>query len=194
MNMQITLIVAFYATLVLIINAQPLINENEVQTPENDFESEWWEHAVFYQLYPRSFKDSNGTGTGNLQGIIENLGYFEELGINAVWLSPIFKSPMKDMGYDISDFYEVDPLFGTMEDLEELINKANEIDLKILLDFVPNHSSDQCEWFKKSVKREEGFEDFYIWHDGKRDSNGDLIFGADGKPLRPNNWVNIDSE
>lgn len=143
---------------------------------------EWWESGIFYQIYPRSFKDSDGDGVGDLRGVIQKLDYLKELGIAGAWLSPIFKSPMKDFGYDIADFYQVDPIFGTNEDLEELFRKAKEIGLKIILDFVPNHSSDQSEWFKKSVKRIEPYTDYYIWHDGK-------INNATGERNPPNNWV-----
>ncbi|XP_055844470.1 maltase A2-like [Episyrphus balteatus] len=143
---------------------------------------DWWEDASFYHLYPRSFKDSDGDGFGDLKGITEKLEYLKEIGITATWLSPIFKSPMLDMGYDISDFYDIDPLFGTMQDFDEMIKKAKKLGIKIILDFVPNHSSDQCEWFKKSVNREDGYDDYYVWADGKDDPKNP------GKKLPPSNW------
>lgn len=198
MIMRLTIGIVFSAIL-FAVNAQPTIAETKVKktlgtklkAPQNQTETEWWKNAVFYQIYPRSFKDSKGTGTGDLRGIIDNLEYFKEIGVDAVWLSPIFTSPMVDFGYDISDFFGIDPLFGSIKDMDELFEKAKKIDLKIILDFVLNHSSDQCDWFKKSVKRDKRFEDFYVWHDGKKDQWGNLIFGPDGKPLRPNNWVSI---
>ncbi|XP_031638870.1 maltase 1-like [Contarinia nasturtii] len=141
---------------------------------------DWWENGVFYQIYPRSFKDSDGDGIGDIRGIIQGLDYLQELGIDCAWLSPIFKSPMVDFGYDIEDFYAIDPMFGTIEDLEELFVEAKKRNIKIILDFVPNHTSDKCEWFKKSVKREPGYENFYIWADGKNNNKDP-----------PNNWLSM---
>lgn len=143
--------------------------------------TEWWMNGVFYQIYPRSFKDSDGNGVGDLRGIIEKLPYLKDLHVTGVWLSPIFKSPMVDHGYDIEDFYRIDPLFGTNDDAIELFKKANEMGIKVILDFVPNHSSDKSEWFRKSINRDYGFEDFYVWADGKKLPNGKLA--------PPNNWV-----
>lgn len=144
---------------------------------------EWWQNGVFYQIYPRSFKDSNGDGVGDLQGVIQKLDYLKELGIDGAWLSPIFASPQADFGYDISNFYEIDPVFGRMQDIEELFQKANKSGIKIILDFVPNHSSDECEWFKKSVKRIEPYTNYYVWHDGK--------VSATGERSPPNNWNSV---
>ncbi|EDW10118.2 uncharacterized protein Dmoj_GI18699 [Drosophila mojavensis] len=143
---------------------------------------DWWETAQFYQIYPRSFMDSDGDGIGDLNGIASKLEYLKDLGVTAAWLSPIFKSPMVDFGYDISDFFDIQPEYGTMEDFRALIKKAKELDLKIILDFVPNHSSDENEWFKKSVKREKGYEDYYVWHDGKINTDT-------GKREPPTNWL-----
>ncbi|XP_074033182.1 maltase 2 isoform X3 [Leptinotarsa decemlineata] len=148
----------------------------------NDGDSlDWWQNAVFYQIYPRSFMDSNGDGIGDIQGIISKLDHLKDAGITATWLSPIFKSPQIDQGYDISDYRNIDPLFGTTEDFKELLVLAKGIGLKIILDFVPNHTSDMHEWFMKSEDKIEGFEDFYVWHDGI--PNGFPI------PSVPNNWV-----
>ncbi|XP_034651353.1 maltase A1 [Drosophila subobscura] len=143
---------------------------------------DWWETAQFYQIYPRSFMDSDGDGIGDLNGITSKLEYLKDLGVTAAWLSPIFTSPMVDFGYDISDFYDIQPEYGTLEDFRALIKKANELDLKIILDFVPNHSSDENEWFKKSVKRERGYEDYYVWHDGK-------VNATTGEREPPSNWL-----
>ncbi|XP_031626903.1 maltase 2-like [Contarinia nasturtii] len=145
-----------------------------------DSNLDWWKNGVFYQIYPRSFKDSNGDGIGDIRGIIQELDYLKDLGIAGAWLSPIFKSPMVDFGYDVEDFYEIDPIFGTMADLEELFREAAKRNLKIFLDFVPNHVSDRHEWFKKSVKREGKYENYYIWADGKNNNTSP-----------PNNWVSI---
>lgn len=156
-------------------------------------EKDWWETAVFYQIYPRSFRDSDGDGVGDINGVIEKMEHLKEIGVQATWLSPIMRSPQADFGYDISDFIEIDPLFGTMEDFENMVAKATELNIKIIMDFVPNHSSDQHEWFKKSVAREEGFEDFYIWNDGK-----DCLPEAEWDPEEkvvpckpPNNWQSV---
>src|SRR5665213_1540318 len=107
----------------------------------------WWQSAVIYQIYPRSFHDSNGDGIGDLNGITARLPYLAELGVDAIWISPIYVSPMADFGYDISDHTAVGPLFGTMDDFDALLRKAHALELKVLLDFVPNHTSDQHPWF-----------------------------------------------
>src|SRR3981189_1230230 len=110
----------------------------------------WWRDGVFYQIYPRSFQDSNGDGVGDISGIIERLPYVSALGVDAVWLSPIFASPMADFGYDISDYTGIDPLFGAMADFDALVSAAHATGLKIILDLVPNHTSDQHPWFVES--------------------------------------------
>lgn len=119
----------------------------------------------------------------NLKGIIQRLPYLKELGITATWLSPVFKSPMKDFGYDIADYYSVDPIFGTMTDMEELFSEALKYGIKIILDFVPNHSSEECEWFVKSIQKDPIYTDYYIWNDG-------IIDPVTGIRSPPNNWVN----
>lgn len=134
---------------------------------------------MFYQIYPRSFKDSDGDGIGDLQGIISKLDHLKDAGITGTWLSPIFTSPQVDMGYDISDYRDVHYEYGTMEDLEQLIEKAHELGIKVIMDFVPNHSSNEHEWFLKSENLTEGYEDYYVWRDGADND--------DQKP--PNNWV-----
>ncbi|XP_034475196.1 maltase 1 [Drosophila innubila] len=143
----------------------------------------WWRHEVFYQIYPRSFKDSNGDGIGDLKGITSKLQYFADTGITSVWLSPIFQSPMVDFGYDISDYRAIQPEYGTLKDFDELIAKAKRLGIKIILDFVPNHSSDQHEWFIKSVAKEPGYENFYVWEDGTLLENGTRV--------PPNNWISV---
>jgi alpha-glucosidase len=145
---------------------------------ESSIDSHWWQRAIIYQIYPRSFQDSNDDGVGDLRGIAGRLGYLKELGVDAVWLSPIFRSPMRDFGYDISDYRDVDPLFGTRADLARLIRLGHELGLKILLDFVPNHTSDEHPWFVESrASRHNPKRDWYIWRDA----------AADGGP--PNNWL-----
>ena len=141
-------------------------------------ENTWWKHGIIYQIYPRSFQDTNGDGVGDLEGIRRRLDYLSWLGIDAIWISPIYPSPMADFGYDVADYCGIHPLFGSLQDFDRLVADAHERGLKVILDFVPNHTSDQHAWFKESrearasVKR-----DWYIWRDGK----------PDGKP--PNNWV-----
>jgi oligo-1,6-glucosidase len=123
----------------------------------------WWHSAVVYQIYPRSFADSNGDGVGDLQGIISHLDYLSALGVDVVWLSPIYRSPMDDNGYDISDYYDVDPLFGTLADLDELIAAAHALGLKLVLDLVVNHTSDEHPWFVESKDPASPKRDWYIW-------------------------------
>ena len=140
--------------------------------------AEWWKRGVVYQVYPRSFQDTDGDGVGDLQGIRRRLGHLQELGVDAVWISPIFVSPMADFGYDIADYRAIDPLFGTLEDLDALIADAHGRGLKLILDLVPNHTSDQHPWFLQSrASRTDPKRDWYLWHDA----------GPGGAP--PNNWL-----
>ncbi|MDX2139204.1 MAG: alpha-amylase family glycosyl hydrolase [Chloroflexota bacterium] len=138
----------------------------------------WWKTGIIYQIYPRSFQDSNGDGVGDLRGIISRLDYLVWLGIDAIWLSPICQSPMKDFGYDISDYTAVDPLFGTLDDFDELIAEAAARQIKVVIDLVPSHTSDQHAWFIEArSSRDNPKRDWYIWADAR----------ADGSP--PNNWL-----
>ena len=130
-------------------------------------EKDWYQSAVFYQIYPRSFQDSDGDGMGDLPGIISRLDYLQKLGVSGIWLSPVFRSPQADNGYDISDYCAIDPIFGTMEDMEELIRQAGNRNMIIILDLVLNHSSDQHPWFQQAKQsRENPFHSYYIWRDG----------------------------
>ena len=127
----------------------------------------WWKKAVVYQIYPRSFKDSTGSGVGDIRGIIEKLDYLRELGIDAIWLSPVCKSPQDDNGYDISDYQDIDPMFGTLSDMEELISEAKARNIGIIVDLVLNHSSDEHPWFKEARKSKDNpYHDYYIFKDG----------------------------
>ena len=143
----------------------------------------WWKEAVVYQIWPRSFKDSDGDGLGDIPGITEKLPYLAELGINVIWLSPVFASPNDDMGYDISDYRAIMPEFGTMADFDTMLETAHCLGIKILMDLVVNHSSDEHAWFEASrASRDNEYRDYYIW----RDSSG---HDEAGNPLPPNNWV-----
>jgi alpha-glucosidase len=138
----------------------------------------WWQTGVIYQVYPRSFQDTNGDGIGDLRGIILRLPYLAELGVDAIWMSPVFTSPMADFGYDIANYTDIDPLFGTLADFDELLASAHKQGVKIILDLVPNHTSDQHPWFIDSRSaRTSDKRDWYIWRDP----------GPDGGP--PNNWL-----
>ena len=130
--------------------------------------NKWWENAVVYQIYPKSFQDSNGDGYGDIRGIISRLDYLKDLGIDAVWISPMYCSPQDDNGYDISDYQDIDPMFGTMDDMEELIREAGKRGIKIIMDLVLNHTSDEHRWFLEAVKgKENPYHDYYVWRDGE---------------------------
>ena len=145
-------------------------------------ERDWWKNAVIYEIYPRSFQDSNGDGIGDLNGITERLDYLKQLGVDAIWLSPIYPSPQVDFGYDISDYENIDPQYGTLADFDHLIAEANKRHIRILMDMVMNHSSDKHKWFLESrSSRTNPYRDWYMWHDGK-----DETATSKGEP--PNNW------
>lgn len=135
----------------------------------------WWKNAIIYQIYPRSFCDSNGDGIGDIPGIISKLHYLKDLGVDAIWLSPVFSSPGYDNGYDISDYKNINPEFGTMEDMEKLISRAKRLGIKIIMDLVINHTSDEHEWFQKALAGDPKYRDYYYFRDG------------DGRKY-PNNW------
>jgi len=139
---------------------------------------QWWQNAVFYEIYPRSFADSNGDGVGDLNGIDSRLDYLKDLGVDAIWISPCYPSPQVDFGYDVSDYENIDPMYGTLKDFERLANDAKRHDIRIIMDFVLNHTSPQHKWFLDSASsRTSAKRDWYIWRDGK----------APGVP--PNNWI-----
>ncbi|WP_087974507.1 alpha,alpha-phosphotrehalase [Oceanobacillus rekensis] len=136
----------------------------------------WWKKSVVYQIYPKSFHDTTGTGTGDIQGIISKLDYIKKLGVDVIWLTPVYKSPQKDNGYDISDYYSIDPDYGTMDDFQELLDETHKRDMKLIMDLVINHTSTDHEWFQQAASsKDNDFRDFYIWKDGV---DGGL----------PNNW------
>jgi alpha-glucosidase len=138
----------------------------------------WWKNAVFYELYPRSFADSNNNGIGDLNGVTAKLDYLKDLGVDAIWITPCFPSPQVDFGYDISDYENIDPMYGSLQDFDRLLAEANKRGIRILLDFVTNHTSDHHKWFQDSKSsRTSAYRDWYIWRDGRRP----------GQP--PNNWI-----
>ena len=141
----------------------------------------WWKNAVIYQIYPRSFQDSNNDGIGDLQGIIQRLPYLEKLGIDAIWLSPVCRSPQDDNGYDISDYQDIDPMFGTLEDMDQLIQTAKQHNIRIIMDLVLNHSSDEHRWFLEAKKSKTNpYHDYYIWKDGTPDKKPNDLLAAFG--------------
>jgi len=143
-------------------------------------DKDWWRGAVIYQIYPRSFQDSNGDGVGDLLGIVQRMPYIASLGVDAIWISPFFTSPMKDFGYDVSDYCDIDPMFGTLADFDALIQTAHAWGVKVMIDLVLSHSSDQHPWFAQSrASRDNDKSDWYVWADAK----------PDGTP--PNNWLSI---
>ena len=134
-------------------------------------EKNWWHSAVVYQIYPKSFQDTTGSGTGDLKGILQRLDYLKTLGVDLIWLSPVFASPQVDNGYDISDYQAIDPMYGTLEDMDSLIQETNRRGIGIMLDLVLNHSSDRHRWFREALKsRDNPFHDYYIWRDGGPDA------------------------
>ena len=148
-----------------------------IERKSEEMKTSWWKEAVVYQIYPRSFMDSNGDGIGDLQGIISRLDYLKKLGIDVIWMSPVYQSPNDDNGYDISDYRAIMEEFGTREDFDELLDRAHEKGLKIVMDLVVNHTSDEHRWFVESRKGQgNSYGDYYIWRDGKEDGSA------------PNNW------
>src|SRR6201998_128005 len=138
----------------------------------------WWQDTVIYEIYPRSFKDSNGDGIGDLNGITSKLDYLKDLGVDAIWITPCFPSPQVDFGYDVSNYVNIDPMYGTLADFDRLVAEAKKRNIRVILDFVVNHTSDQHAWFLDSKSsRTSAHRDWYIWRDGK------------GPNQPPNNWL-----
>lgn len=168
------------AALVAALVGVPALADSQATVPQ----PKWWQHAVIYEIYPRSFQDSNGDGTGDLKGIEQRLGYLESLGVDAVWIAPMFPSPQVDFGYDISDYENVDPQYGTLQDFDALVKSARQHHIRILLDMVLNHTSDKHPWFVASKSsRTDIKHDFYVWNAGKK--------GSGAQPLPPNNWISL---
>ena len=144
----------------------------------------WWRNAVIYEIYPRSFQDSDGNGIGDLNGITRRLDYLESLGVDAIWIAPFYPSPQVDFGYDISDYQAIDPQYGTLADFDQLLAAAARRHIRVILDMVLNHTSDQHPWFVEAASsRQASRHDFYVWSDGRSH--------AAGERLPPNNWVSL---
>jgi alpha-glucosidase len=167
----------------ILLGFSSLLLECAGQSSANAVDAEghkWWQHAVFYEIYPRSFADSNNDGVGDLNGVTAKLDYLKDLGIDAIWITPCFPSPQVDFGYDVSDYENIDPMYGTLADFDNLVREATKRGIHIILDFVVNHTSDQHKWFLDSKSsRSSPYRDWYIWRDGK----------GPGQP--PNNWTSI---
>ena len=159
---------------------QIMTQMEQLFTPQTAPDKDWWRGAVIYQIYPRSYQDSNGDGIGDLSGIIHRLPHIADLGVDAIWISPFFRSPMLDFGYDVSDYRDVDPMFGTLGDFDALIARAHQLGLKVLIDLVLSHTSDQHPWFRESRSgKVNAKDDWYVWSDAKPDGTA------------PNNWLSI---
>jgi alpha-glucosidase len=179
----LTLAAAFCSNPVLVAQtaahapAQAPAPAQSVQSAPSAPSDPWWKHAVIYEIYPRSFQDSNGDGVGDINGITSRLDYLRNLGVDAIWISPMYPSPLVDFGYDVSDYTAIDPLYGSMADFDHLVAEAKKRGIRVIMDLVPNHTSDQHPWFKESrSSRDNPKRDWYIWRDGK----------PNGQP--PNNW------
>ena len=155
----------------------PQAAHKHVQQAAQTAQDPWWKHAVIYEIYPRSFQDSNGDGVGDINGITSRLDYLHDLGIGVIWITPMYPSPLIDFGYDVADYTALDPLYGTLADFDHMMAEAKKRNIRVIMDFVPNHTSDQHAWFKESrSSRTNPKRDWYIWRDGK----------GPGQP--PNNW------
>lgn len=164
------------ANIIHMVKPNPAVSDGPLPPkPTSPYDPFWYKKSPIYQIYPRSFQDSDGDGTGDLRGIIARLDYLVSIGIENVWLNPIYQSPMKDFGYDISNFTRIDPLFGSIQDFDDLISAMHARGMKLIMDFVPNHSSDQNLWFKYSVKNITPYNDFYVWRN--QPNNWNSVFG-----------------
>src|SRR5579884_3895122 len=169
--------------------------------PANKFaaRTDWWKHAVVYEIYPRSYGDSNNDGTGDLNGITQHLDHLAKLGVDAIWITPCFPSPQVDFGYDVADYTNIEPMYGTLADFDRLVQQGRKRQIRVVLDFVVNHSSDQHPWFLKSkASRQSEYRDWYIWRDGKpRDPNAPPLPGIATDPNAPagedppNTWTSL---
>jgi alpha-glucosidase len=175
----------FLAIAALTAGGQTAAVKSASSKPSQTAEHDWWKNAVIYEIYPRSFQDTNGDGIGDLNGITARLDYLKELGVDAIWLTPVYPSPQVDFGYDISNYKSIDPQYGTLADFDRLIAEANKRHIRVLMDMVMNHTSDQHDWFVQSrSSKDNPYRDWYMWNDGKLDA-------ATGKRVPPNNWQSL---
>ena len=175
----------FLGTVALMAGGQTAAVKPASSTTAQSAERDWWKNAVIYEVYPRSFQDTNGDGVGDLNGITQRLDYLKELGVDAIWLTPVYSSPHVDFGYDISDYKNIDPQYGTLADFDRLVAEANKRHIRVLMDMVMNHTSDQHEWFLQSrSSRDNPYRDWYCWQDGKGEAATDK-----GQP--PTNWQSL---
>ncbi|MFP5345507.1 MAG: alpha-amylase family glycosyl hydrolase, partial [Actinomycetes bacterium] len=158
-------------------------HERDRETDGATADRGWWRSAVIYQIYPRSFADSDGDGVGDLRGATSKLGYLADLGVDAVWLSPFYASPHADAGYDVANYREVDPVFGTLEDADELVRCAHDLGIRVIVDLVPNHTSDEHRWFVEALAAGPGSRERerYLFRDGR----------GEGGELPPNGWRSV---
>jgi alpha-glucosidase len=177
--------VLFIGAMTLTAGGQTAPVRQASNTATQSAEHDWWKNAVIYEIYPRSFQDTNGDGIGDLNGITQRLDYLEELGVDAIWLTPVYPSPQVDFGYDISNYRDIDPQYGTLADFDRLIAEANKRHIRVIMDMVMNHTSDQHPWFLESrSSRDNPYRDWYCWHDGKGQT-------ATSKGHPPNNWQSL---
>ncbi len=185
----------FVLTLALTLSLSSPIIAQSNQKPVDAAGHQWWQNAVFYEVYPRSFADSNADGVGDLPGITSKLDYLKQLGVDAIWITPIFPSPQVDFGYDVSNYEDIDPMYGSLSDFDKLQIAAHDDGIRIILDFVLNHTSDQHQWFIDSrSSRTSKHRDWYIWRDGKSapTSATAALAGGPGAPIQPpNNWESV---
>jgi alpha-glucosidase len=182
----------------LLLLALPALTQTPVPVPQpsvstpTSSDQVWWKHAVIYEIYPRSFQDSNGDGVGDLNGITQRLDYLEKLGVDAIWITPMYPSPQVDFGYDISNYEGVDPQYGTLAQFDQLVAAARERNIRVILDMVLNHTSDKHKWFLASESdRKDPKHDWYVWSDGKPGTGKNAHTGATGSVVPPNNWLSL---
>lgn len=175
-----------------IASAQTFVSSPATHNPATQQDSPWWKGAVLYEIYPRSFQDSNGDGVGDLNGITQRLDYLQHLGVDAIWISPMYPSPQVDFGYDISNYEAVDPQYGTLNDFDKLVAEAKQRNIRVILDMVLNHTSDQHAWFKAAASaRSDPKHGWYVWSDGKPGAGPNAHQGLHGPVVPPNNWVSL---
>ncbi|KAJ8298000.1 hypothetical protein KUTeg_024531 [Tegillarca granosa] len=186
-SLVLALVVLVFIAVVCVITFLDKNVREKVQYDSSDLV--WWKKTIIYQIYPRSFQDSDGDGIGDLNGIKQRLGHFKYLNVDTVWISPFYKSPMRDFGYDVTNYTEIDPMFGNVEDFDDLLKKAKAKGIRIIMDFVPNHTSNDSYWFQQSRLHAEPYKDYYIWDDGKLVKYNTTVPPYNRVP--PNNWKSV---